>query len=156
MPLASIVLEKGGPSIVELALHQAVHQMDKRHFHACLGKAISRLYAEQAAADHRRAGARPHQGAHRADIREIAEGEDVLQIHAGLRQSDRKGAGREHELRKGKALAVHENDHPAPPVDRGDRLSIERRHGLPTFLSSVRRCAPSGLSLSLGLASALF
>jgi hypothetical protein len=61
-------LEKGGRAIIELALHQAVHQMDKRHFHAGLGKAISRLHAEQAAADHRRAGARPHQGAHRADI----------------------------------------------------------------------------------------
>jgi hypothetical protein len=31
-------LEKGGRLIIELALHQAVHQMDKRHFHACLAR----------------------------------------------------------------------------------------------------------------------
>src|SRR3984893_5503304 len=105
--------------------------MDNRHFHASLGKAMSRLYTAQAAADRRRAAARPQQGTQRADIGEIAERKDVLQIHSGLRQPDRLRAGREHEFRKGKALAVREGHHPAAPIDRYDGLAISSRDAAP-------------------------
>ena len=83
-----------------MTLHQAVHQMEKCHFHTCLGKTIGRLDAEQAAADYDGAGVLAHQGAHGADISEIAKGEDVLKFHAWFRQPYWSRAGREHELGK--------------------------------------------------------
>jgi hypothetical protein len=49
----------------------------------------------------------------------------------GFGKPDRQRAGRDDELRKGKALAVRERHRPAQPIDRGDRLSIERRHAVP-------------------------
>ena len=44
--------QKRGRRRVELALHQAVHQMQQRHRRAGLGEAIGRLQPEQPAADH--------------------------------------------------------------------------------------------------------
>jgi hypothetical protein len=41
---------------IKLALHQAVTQMHEGNLYARLGEAIHHLYAEQAAADHGRAG----------------------------------------------------------------------------------------------------
>jgi len=74
--------------------------MEKCHFHACLGKTIGRLDAEQAAADYDGAGVLRIRARMAPTSAEIAKGEDVLKLHAGFRQPYWSRAGREHELGK--------------------------------------------------------
>jgi len=73
--------------------------MEKCHFHACLGKTIGCLDAEQAAADYDGAGVLAHQSAHGATS---ARSRKVRSFEASCRASQPywSRAGREHELGK--------------------------------------------------------
>jgi hypothetical protein len=78
-------------ALVELALHQHVHQVDDRRAHAPTGQAVGGFQAEQAAADHHGARARLGRGGdHRLDVVEVAEGDHALQVEPG--SGRRKGS----------------------------------------------------------------
>ena len=70
--------QKFGRGRIQLALHQAVHQMHQRHRRAGLGKPISRFEAEQSAADHHHALLLRSQRLKKIDLAAITE-----RMHAG-------------------------------------------------------------------------
>ena len=63
---------------VQLALHQAIHQMNKRGLGAGLGEPVSRFDAEESAANHDDARAALRSPGNRLDVGHVAKRE-----HAG-------------------------------------------------------------------------
>ena len=106
---------------VELALHQAVEQVDDGHRAALRGDAARRLEAEQAAADDGGVlRAADRRRADRLAVLGSAERVHARQVDAGDRRHQRLRAGREDELVVGEVLAVVEVD--------DTRLGVDRRH----------------------------
>ena len=60
-------------------------------------QAVGSFETEQAAADHHRVAARPAGLHHAADIGDVAEADDAVQVCTGKRQHDGIGAGGEHQ-----------------------------------------------------------
>ena len=132
---------------VELALHEAVEQVDDGHGAALRGDAARCLEPEQAAADDgrvlRAAGGR---GADRLAVLGPAEGVHAGQVDAGDRRHERLGAGREDELVVGQRAAVVEREAPGLGVDRGHPRPSSRSTSLSAYHSPGRSCSVSGSS----------
>src|SRR5208337_5165736 len=102
-------LEHQRGACVELAFHQSIHQMDDGDLRAscssaCLREPISRLEAEQAAADDN--DVRAALCSNSVDVIDISEGEDARQVHAWDGELDRLRASRKNEFGEGKMGAV--------------------------------------------------
>ncbi len=74
---------------IELALHEAIHQMHDRDLRTRLRQAMGRFKAEQTTADHDYARAPLRGGLDGGDVGEIAECHDPGQLHARNSQPDR-------------------------------------------------------------------
>ena len=83
---------------IELALHQPVHEVEKRDSGAGLGEAVGGFEAEQPTADHHHARPCGFHCRNGVDVVHVAEGEDPGEIHAGNVGLDRLRPGGEDEL----------------------------------------------------------
>jgi hypothetical protein len=122
-PALDLPLQNGRRAAVELALHQAVHDMHQRHVRAALGEPIGRLDAEQAAADDRDFAPLRGGGFQRRHILHVAEGDDAGEVRAWHGQHDRPGTRGENALVEGDQLAGSEHRRPGPRVDACHRIA---------------------------------
>ena len=74
---------------IELALHQAVHQMDQRHRGAGFSETVSRLQPQQSAADHDDALPLGGEGQQQVDVPAVAKGVHAGEIGAGHAEPQR-------------------------------------------------------------------
>ncbi len=113
-------LEQVGGRLVELALHQDVHEVDHGHVHAVLLQAVGRFQAEQAAADHHRllvvAGALQHD----LHVADVAEADHPFQVVSRHRDDEGVGAG-------GKQQPVVLRHHAGSGPDLAG-LAVDRHH----------------------------
>ncbi len=118
--------EHGGGTLVELAFHQAIHEMEHGHLCARLGEPVGRFQAKQSAADddHPRA-LLARDG---VDVLDVPEGEDTRQVHAWHGGLDRLRADRQHELGEGEPPAVGERHRARRRVDRGRPHAVAQGH----------------------------
>jgi hypothetical protein len=113
--------EQGRRRRVELALHEAIHQVHHCHRHALRDQTARGLQPQQPAAEH--AGA-PHAPAGGEDLFAVLRGAE--DVDAGLldardRGHQRRRAGGERERRVGQPLARGGRHDPRRAVDRRDR-----------------------------------
>ncbi len=113
-------LEQQRGACVELALHQAIHEMNQCHRCAGFGETVSRLNAQEPAADHDNGRTPAGSPRHRRDVAHVAECEHAGQIGAGDAQADRPRAGGEYELGERQRFAVGQR--------HGACGNIRRRH----------------------------
>ena len=81
MPLASTArwsMQRG--AVIELALHQPVHEMEEGDAGTGLGEAVGGFEAEQPAADHHHPGAGGLGRGDGVDVVDVTEGEHARQI----------------------------------------------------------------------------
>ena len=117
-------LQEFGRGRIELALHQAVHQMDQRHRRAGLGEAIGRFEPEQSAADHHHALLLRGQRQQQIDVAAVAERMHAGEVGAGHVEPQRRRAGGQHQLRKRDAFVVLDLEFAAADVDLGGDAAI--------------------------------
>jgi hypothetical protein len=109
-------------ALVQLALHQDVHQVDDRGGHAAPGQAVGGFQAQQAAADDHGAGAGLAGGGdHGLDVVQVAEGDHALQVDTGQRQAERVRASGQDQLVIGNFQPALGDHLAAFQVDRRDR-----------------------------------
>jgi hypothetical protein len=123
-------LHEAGGTRIELTLHEAVHHVHQRGVDAEAGESVRRLEAEQATADDDGARARPPHLTDRRHVLEIAKRDDARQVHAGLRQADRVGAGRQHEPVEGQEREAPHTDLTLLQVDTRRRISGDQPDSL--------------------------
>ena len=109
---------------VELALHQAVHQMHQRHRRAGLGEAISRFEAQQSAADHHHALLLRSQRQQQIDVAAVAERMHAGEVGARHVEPQRRRACGQHQFRKRNALVILDLEFAAADIDLGGRAAI--------------------------------
>ena len=128
-----LLLEQPAGGLVELALHQRLHQVDHGHLHAAQREAMRRFEPEQAAADHYRVAALGGGGEHRVDVLHVAEADHAGQVLARHRDDERIGTGRDQQ-----------------PVVL-DRAAGLRRHGTIDAIDADNRIAGDQLDLILAI-----
>ena len=111
-------------ALVELALHQAVHQVHDRHRAAARREPVCGLEPEQPAADHGGARGAVRGGKDRVAVLGAAERMYALEVAAGERRHQRVAARREHAADEAERLAVVERAGPGVGVE-GDHLPAE-------------------------------
>ena len=109
---------------VELAFHQAVHQVNDGDVHALLHEAIGRLETEQPAADDHRLAVLARRLDHGLDILDVAEADHAVQIHARDRQHERLGAGGDQQAIVFGLGAILGDDLARCAVDANDLLAL--------------------------------
>ena len=109
--------------LIELALHQHVHQVDDRGPHPSPGQPVGGLKTQQPAADHHGLAARIGGGHHGLHIVQVAEGDDAGQVRARQRQPYRIRAGSQDQPVIGRLRSVAGPHHPGFTVDLGDRAA---------------------------------
>ena len=90
--------QKFGRGRIELALHQAVHQMHQRHRRAGLGETIGRFEAQQSAADHHHALLLRRQRQQQIDVAAVAKRVHAGKVGAGHVEPQRRRTGGQHQL----------------------------------------------------------
>ena len=121
-------LEHERGALIELALHQPVHEMEEGDAGTGLGQAVGRFEAEQPAADHHHPSAR---GLGRGDgvhVVDVTEGEHARQIHPGNVRLDRLRAGGEYELGERQPGAARKRHVTRGRVDRGRTHAVAQGH----------------------------
>ncbi len=113
---------------IELPLHQAVHQMQQRHFGAGLSEAIGGFKAEQSAADHHDALFLTREFQQQIDVSAVTERMDARQVRAGDVEPNGGRAGGDDNLRERNGCAVRQMDRAVIQIDGIGRATISQRH----------------------------
>ena len=114
--------------MIELALHQPVHEMEEGDAGAGLGEAVGGFEAEQPAADHHDPGAGGLGRRDGVDVVDVTEGEHARQIDPGNVRLDRLRAGGEHELGERQPGAARQRHVARGRVDRGRAHAVAQGH----------------------------
>ncbi len=99
------LLQQIGRRLVELALHENIHQMHHSDIHATLHQAVGRLQAKQAATNHYRFFAGGSGFQHGLYVFNIAETNDAAQISTRYRNDERAGTSGDQQTIIGNRLA---------------------------------------------------
>ncbi len=109
---------------IELALHQAVHQMDQRYRRSRFGKTVGGFKSEQSAADDNHALLGASQRQQKVDVAAVTKGVHAGEIRAGHIEPQRRRAGGKDQPGKRNAFFVGDLEFAAADIDLGGEAAI--------------------------------
>ena len=123
-------LEQPARRLVELPLHQRVHEVDNRDLHAAQGQAMRGFEAQQAAPDDHGVATGIGRREHGVDVLHVAEADDAGQILAGHRDDEGIGARGDQQLVIADGAAALASDGLGGAIDRRHRITRDQLYAI--------------------------